>query len=354
MRVDSNKAEVIDGLDLHAMIIALWRQKIIILCAALFGAVVATAYAFLSEPIYEAKAFISPPTQNDVESLNYGKTIKNKLPHLTVKDVYTVFLKNLQGESLRRDFFDNAYLPALGLSEDPKGLIYEKLSKDLTISIVGKEAGDRYAVVAQNGDSELAAKWVTQYLDRANELAVQEINRNISSEFEVYAQNLHQEIVSLREVGDKTREDKLAKLQEALIVAQAIGLEKPMIIGGNSTSSLSITGSMDGDLMYMRGAKALEAEIENLKSRKSDDPFINKLRNVETEYGFYRKLSENFRQVKAFRMDGAVEESGSPVKPKKALVILGGLVLGLMLGIVAAFIRNSFFVSERKQQRPSR
>ncbi|VVO36862.1 LPS O-antigen chain length determinant protein WzzB [Pseudomonas fluorescens] len=348
MQVDSNNSVIVDGLDVHALISTLWRQKIIILCMALLGTVVAATYAFLAEPVYEAKAFVIPPSQNDIENLNYGRTVEKRLPILMIEDVYTVFLKNLKAESLRREFFKNTYLPALGRSEDSQGLLYKKLSKILLVSVVGKDEADRYSVVIQHGDSELAAKWVDQYVGRAQELALQEINKNISSEFGVEARNLYQEMLSLREVGDKAREDSLVKLREALVVAKAIGLEMPPNLGGNSKSSLSIAGDMDGDLTYMRGTKALEAEIENLKTRKSDDPFINRLRDVETKYNFYKQLSESFQEAKVFRMDGAVEASGSPVKPKIVLIILAGLVLGLMLGVVIALIQNSLLISAKK------
>jgi chain length determinant protein (polysaccharide antigen chain regulator) len=343
MQTDS-KNSVVDGLDMHALVSTLWRQRIIILCMALLGVGVAATYAFFSTPIYEAKTFIIPPTQNDIENLNYGR---EKFPVLTAKDVYVVFLKKLQAESLRREFFKNTYLPALGQDNDPKGLLYKRLSNNLLISVVGKDVADRYSVVILDADSQQAAKWVAQYIERAQELALQEINRNISSEFGVEVENLSRKIISLREIGDKARKDSLIRLQEALVVAKAIGLEKPPIVSSGSKSSLNIAGNMDGELIYMRGSKALEAEIENLKSRKSEDPFIKKLRSVEADYGFYKQMSERFQEAKTFRMDGAVEVSGSPVKPKIPLIILAGLIFGLMSGVVIALIRNSLLENER-------
>jgi chain length determinant protein (polysaccharide antigen chain regulator) len=337
MQIDS-KNSVAEGLDVHALVTTFWRQKIIILCMALLGTVVSATYAFLSEPIYEVKAFIMPPSQNDIEGFNDGR---KKLPPIAVKDVYLVFLKNLQAESLRREFFNGTYLPELGKDSDPKGLLYDKLSKSLLISAAGKDAADRYSIVILDADSSRAAKWVGQYTERAQELALQEINENISSDFSVEARNVNQEIVSLREVGRKDREDTLVKLNEALVVAKAIGLEKPPIVSGGSKSSLNIAGEMDGELTYMRGTKALEAEIENLKLRKSEDPFIEKLRGLEADYNFYKQMSERFRNAKTYRMDGSVEVSGSPVKPKIPLVISIGLILGLMLGVVIALVRNS-------------
>lgn len=353
MQVGSSNSVVNDGLDLHALAYTLWRQKIVILCAALLGTFVAAAYAFLAEPLYEAKAFVIPPTQNDIENLNYGRIDQSRLPQFTVKDVYSVFLKNLQSESLRREFFKSTYLAAQGKSEDPKGRLYEKLSKNLVISVVGKDALDRYSVVILNNDPEMGGKWIEQLLARAQQLTMQEINKNISSEYDIESRNLLQEIVSLREVGDKTREDSLIKLREALVVAQAIGLERSPVVGGDSKTSLGIVGNMDGDLTYMRGTKALTAEIENLKARKSDDPFITKLREVETKYNFYSQLSKSYREAKAFRIDGLVEKSGSPVKPRFLFVILAGMFLGLVLGLVVAVVRD-FFVTNKVALQKSR
>lgn len=342
MQVGSSNSVVNDGLDLHALVYTLWRQKFVILCAALLGTFVAATYAFLAEPLYEAKAFVIPPTQNDIENLNYGRIDQLKLPQFTIKEVYSVFLKNLQSESLRREFFKSTYLAAHGKSDDPKGQLYEKLSKNLVISIVGKDALDRYSVVILNNDPETAVKWIEQLLARAQQLTIQEINKNISSEYDVESKNISQEIVSLREVGDKTREDSLIKLREALVVAQAIGLERPLAIGRDSKTSLGIVGNMEGDLTYMRGTKALTAEIENLKARKSDDPFIDKLREIETKYNFYSQLSKSYREVNAFRIDGLVEKSGAPVKPKFLFVILAGMFIGLVFGMVVALVRDFF------------
>jgi len=340
MHVDSKDSTLTDGLDIRALIFTLWRQRLIVVCVCLFVTLVAGAYVLVAEPVYEAKAFVMPPRQNDIEGLNYGRTVSNHLAPLTVKDVYNVFLNNLQAESLRREFFKKTYLPALGRDDDPKGLLYEKLSKSLLISLVGKDTADRYSVVVQFGNSELAAKWVEQYIARAGELAVQEINKNISTEAEVQARNLHQEILSAREVGEKSREDALTKLREALAVAKAIGLEKPAIINSNPSASLGIVGSMSGELVYMRGTKALEAEIDNLQNRKSDDPFLERLRNLEAQYNFYKQLENASPVATVYREDGVVEVSGSPVKPKVAFVLSIGFIFGLMLGVVAALIRD--------------
>ncbi|MCY1538471.1 hypothetical protein D9M68_740130 [compost metagenome] len=89
----------------------------------------------------------------------------------------------------------------------------------------------------------------------------------------------------------------------------------------------------------MRGAKALRAEIKSLEARKSDDPFIKSLRSLEEKQALYNNIEINPEAVQVFSMDGVVETPETPVKPKKSLVMLVGVVAGLALGILVAIGR---------------
>jgi len=88
----------------------------------------------------------------------------------------------------------------------------------------------------------------------------------------------------------------------------------------------------------MRGSKALEAEIRNLQDRQSDDPFIANLRVQQSSLSFYNDLSIDPALVAVYRQDGVVELPDQPVRPKKLLIVLLGLVLGLILGGIVALI----------------
>ncbi|RON06766.1 chain-length determining protein [Pseudomonas brassicacearum] len=334
--------------DLRVLMSALWRQRVVIVASVVVVTIFATAYAFLSTPIYEAKAIVIPPTQNDIANYNYGRTSENELTPFTVKDVYSIFLRNLQAESLRRDFFNNVYLPALPEVERKKiqGTLYDDFLKKVAVSVVGKDSPDRYSVTVDSEQPEQAVAWINEYINRASELAKKEMIKDISGESGVLARNIYQQITSVREVGLKVREDTITRLREALVVAEAIGLESPPIISGNSAEE--VAGSLEGLPIYMRGAKALKAEISNLENRKSEDPFINRLRVLQAKYNFYTGLEANILNVAVFRVDGVVERPDHPVKPQKALTLLLGLVLGLALGVVIALIRI-FFASQGKE-----
>ncbi len=321
-----------EEVDIQELFQALWSRKILILVVMLISLLCAAAYAYLSKPEYEARGYVVPPTQNDIANINYGRTKDSELNPYTVKDVYGFFVGALLAESLRQDFFSNVYLPSLSESErqKPQDVIYGDFSKKLSVSLPGKDLPDRYSVVVQNNNPAEAVEWVKLYISRASELAKQELISNVSREAEVWARNLEQQIKASRENSQKTREDSIVKLREALQVAEAIGIEKPPVITGSPT--VEIAGSMDGSHIYMRGTKALKAEIENLESRKSDDPFIASLREMQGKYEFYKGVEIRAADIAVYRMDGAVEQPETPVKPLKSLVMVLGLLFGLIVG----------------------
>ncbi|MGF6089255.1 LPS O-antigen chain length determinant protein WzzB [Pseudomonas sp. 18173] len=329
-----------DEIDLKVLVLALWRQRFVIVAIAVVVTILAVLFAFVSKPIYEAKVSIIPPTQNDIANYNYGRTVENELTPYTVKEVYSVFTRNLTAESLKHEFFNSYYLPSLTESErsGSQDKLYAEFSKLLMVSLVSKESSDRYMVAVQDESAEKGVELVNKYIERASELAKKEIKNDIRSEAQVLARNIHQQIASLRDVGLKDREDSIIKLREALMVAEAIGLERPPIISGSST--VEVAGNLDGQLIYMRGTKALKAEIENLESRSSDDPFIKKLRTLQTRYDFYNSLESSILDVKVYRTDGVVELPDSPIKPLKSLYVLIGLMVGLIFGVLVALIKN--------------
>lgn len=327
-------------IDLFELVAALWAQKVLIISFALIGALAAATYAFLSKPVYEARVYLQPPTLNGIADFNYGRTVGAELTPFTIKDVYEVFTRNLQSESLRRAFFNQVYLPSLPLSVrgGSQDMLYADFLKELTIGLPTKEQPDRYSVIARGEDPAHATAWVKDFAARAGAAAEKEMISNTTREAEVRARNLGQQIATLQETESRIRQDSITRLREALAIAQAIGLENPPLISGNLSAEVS--AGMDGHLTYMRGSKALKAEIHNLETRKSDDPFIGTLRSLQIKQSFYKDLQVSPDNVSVYRQDGPIEQPDRPIKPKKALIILLGLFLGGVLGLTVVLVRH--------------
>ncbi|WP_431144809.1 LPS O-antigen chain length determinant protein WzzB [Pseudomonas alvandae] len=327
-----------DEIDLIALARGLWAQKWLIIAITLLVTAGAAAYAFLSKPVYEAKLFIMPPTQNGIAELNYGRGKSTELEPYSIKHVYDVFARNLQGESLRQNFFNQVYLPSLDESQRKGALdrLYDRFSRELVVKGPGKDTPDRFSVTVQNGDPVKATEWAKAYVVRASEAAEAELIKNVTAEASVRARNLEQRITSLRETARRVREDRIQQLREALKIAQAIGLTTPTI---NSSAAVDITVDTGNKMDYQRGSKALAAEIQTLESRASDDAFISDLRPLQMRYNFYRKLNIESEQLSIYRQDGSVEVPQSPVKPRKGVILVLGSAIGLILGCFAVLIK---------------
>ena len=347
MQNDHIDARRDDEIDLIELVRGLWAQKWLILGVTLLVTVGAGFYAFLSKPVYEAKLFIMPPTQNDIAELNYGRGKSTELDIYSIKYVYDVFARNLQGESLRQKFFNEVYLPSLSEAERKGTLdgLYERFSRELVIKGPGKGTPDRFSITVQGFEPVQTMEWAKSYVQRANEAAESELVKNVTAEASVRARNLEQRIISLRENAQRVREDRIQQLREALKIAESIGLTSPAI---NSTAAVDITVETGNKMDYQRGSKALAAEIDALESRSSDDAFIKDLRSLQMRYNFYRKLNIDPESIAVYRQDGSVEVPENPIKPKKGLILVLGFLAGLLLGGFVALIR---FVLNRNPEK---
>lgn len=347
MRDGQPGSEVGDEIDLKQLAGKLWGYKALIISSGFICFLIALVYVYLAAPRYEAKAFILPPSQSDVANFNYGRTSETELSRYGVKDVFDVFLRHFQGESLKRRFFEEVYLPSLSEAERQKTAdeLYAELSKKLVINQTSTTGVNRYSVVVRNSDPAKAKAWAEEYVEWAGVAAKAEMIKNVSLEAEVRARNLAQKIDTLRDSGLKVREDLIVRLREALGVAQQVGVVKPPLISGGLSGEVS--AAMSGELTYMRGSQALDAAIKALEARRTDDPFIPGLRDLQVAYRFYQNLEVQPETVAVYRLDGPIELPDEPVGPKKSVLLVLGLFLGVLIGLMLATGRIVFF--ERRQ-----
>lgn len=330
-----------DEIDLFELFQGLWTQKWLIVLVALVITVSAASYAFFSTPIYEARIAVFPPSLSDIAGFNLGRRGGVGLKPFSVNDVYAVFARNLQSERSRRQFFRDVYLPSLNEAQrsGSQDSLYKKFNGNFSIKAPDKNQPDRYSVVVQHYNPELASIWAKHYIDQVAAQSLNEMLQNAERELAVQARNVMQQIRSERDSAKAHRDDRTKRLREALIVAEAIGLDNSPVITGRGSNDGELSAFIDGSLMYMRGAKALRAEMQVLMARTSDDPFIPELRNLERQYQLFAGVSFDRDKIAVFRQDGEVDVPDSPIKPKKPLIVALGVVLGGMFGVFIALIR---------------
>lgn len=331
-----------DEIDLVELFQSLWQQKLLIIAFTVTATLAAAAFAFLSTPEYETKAGVLPPRLSDIASYNLGRS-EAKLEEFKVSDVYAVFKTNLLSDSLKRSFFRETYLPALPADQTigAQDELWKEFNKTLTVKAPDiKNNPDFYEVTVAYESPEIAAEWVNTYVAMAAEKTEQDMQSNVLTEIAAKAQVLERQIDASRITAQKRREDRIARLREALVVAEAVGFDAPQVVAGKTSSDGDLAEFIDGNLMYMRGAKAMRAELAVLEKRENDDPFIAELRGIENQLDFLKKIDVNPDNVSVFTLDSVAEVPETPVKPKKAIILALGIILGGMLGVFVALIRG--------------
>lgn len=339
-----------DEIDLVELFQTLWQQKLLIVAVTVMFTAVAAGFSYLITPEYETKANVLPPKQSDIVGYSLGHK-EAGLSQFTISAVYSIFKTNLLSESLRRTFFRDTYLPALASNKrsEAKDELWEEFDEILTVKAPDiKNRPTLYEVVVRYESPELATEWANLYIDMAAKKTDQDIRKDLSSEVAAKIQVIEHQIDVLRTTAQTRREDRIVRLRDALMVSESVGLDTPQVVAGKTSSDGDLAQFIDSNLMYMRGAKAIRAELGVLEKRENDDPFIGELRDLEKQLDFLKKIDVNPDGVSVFTLDGGAEVPETPVKPKKAIILVFGVILGGILGVFGALVRS--MLNKRKLQ----
>ena len=190
---------------------------------------------------------------------------------------------------------------------------------------------------------------------------------------------LNDELIALRQQLKTRRDNRINQLNEAIRIASSLGIAKPTTPSSLGAAEVTGQGSVirtevnnQQIPLYFMGSDALEAErkallarrsddftepriaqiarelkllehnrqIEVLNSRENEDLFLKDLAAWREEAARLRALQFDTESLELVSLDQAAIEPSQPIKPKKALIVALALVLGGMLGLFVALIRN--------------
>jgi LPS O-antigen subunit length determinant protein (WzzB/FepE family) len=326
---------------------------------------------------------------------------------------------------LRLKFFNEHDLSSK-LSDDPtanKDQIFEQsFHKQLVVKqALKKKRLQAFVSISYDGKNpELIAKMVNDYIKYVHDKTIEEflllVKRNIRTKKEdledviiqskkrVIAQRRQDEIARLieadkiarlefierikvlKERTEQKRQDKMVQLEEALVIAKKLDIVDPIDswselnnVKDQVTNKVSINNKTLPE--YTRGSKALQAELQALKSRTSndpftpglreleeqlqrleqnsrvevlkvrtnDEPFIADLRDLKEQIAKLKNIKINEAKIKAALFDQMAVVPESPIKPKRKLVVIISFVLAFMLSIFLAFFLN-FIQNSRTEE----
>lgn len=324
-----------DEIDLRELACTLWAQKALIIACTVIVTGIAAAYAFLSTPVYEAEALTLPPTPADLASYNVVTQIDDKFEALTPTQAYQIFLRHLNSASLKLDFFTKDYLPVVEPNPSPaeQERLWKRFNQQLQVSIPKPNSTDFASVSMEGTAPTTISDWTNKYLNDAITRSRDEVISTLNSAVNVRIKSTETEIATLRDGADRERQYQIARIKEALELAEAIQLESP-------PNSGNLITSYTGETTYLRGTKALKSELALLQARKNNDPYIETLPDLQRRLDILKTVNLEPEGLTVATVDSVAVPPEAPIKPKKALILLLGVVLGGALGVFLALMRN--------------
>ena len=404
-----------DEIDLVEIVKRLWGEKALVASVSAVCAVLFLGLGFLLTPQYEVKSYLRPVSVSELDALN-----SSGIYSLTPEDALNKVSEALESYELRFNFFsENKELfdgIIKGVSGTPEQIFREFSEEDISLlrpdpkksanltnyiglKIKYPEGVD--GVEATNGIVDYALGKVardTVYDVREiikNRLQI--IERDIDSARAVYIASKDQEIAQLVEEDRLKRADledelaaikanmknlrlnKIRQLEEALQIASAAGVVKPL---KDSYSSDAGAANMP---MYLMGSEILKAElgvlkqradddfsepriaeinvelhrlennrkVEILKNRKDEDVFISDLAELRKEEARLKRLNASLNELKLAKVDQRAESPLKPASPGKIIFLLVGGVLGWVLSVLYVIGKGIFVTPVLKGNMPS-
>lgn len=327
-------------IDLTALIYSIWTKKYLLLAYMSGAAALAIVYAFvLAMPRYAASVYVDAPFNGNLAELNKGRSPAGLEPYSPAQ-VFGYFTRRLGSDEALQHYLQITLGYPAGTSL-PASIL---ANNNWRVNVDSPQPKGRnlYKITVQDDTSQAAYDGLIRYLSLVRQQAADTLIHDAQQSIGLSSGNIQRVLDELREVAREKREDRIQRLTEALVVARAIGQQQPQLTMAQPPSQDSLRPYLDGSELYARGIQALEAELEVLKNRQNDDPFISSLREEQSRLRLLQSIDIQLDNAHLFRFDGEVIQPENPVSPKKLLVLVLATVLGGVLGVFHILIRATF------------
>ena len=402
-----------DEIDLVELFRALWRQKVLIVGITLLVTALAACYAFLATPYFETRTYLRPVPQSNLDQLNETGIYK-----LTPEEAINRVASGLSSYDNRLDFFMNnqELFPNIRDDSDRLEQAFAEFNEESFEMLFPdpKRTDNRSAFVGLKltypegvAGASVVNAFVAFVLDLERREIAEDVeslisNRLASLEMNIEAQRanynaskeakiatllendalkraqLQDELSTLRDELKTRRTNRIQQLNEAISIAESLGIRKPTSPTAMSDSARGNTQVIRTEVtnretpLYFMGTEALTAErdalvgrksddfiepriaeiqselamlennreVEILRSREGEDLYLSNLAELREEAARLKGIKLDTDRLRIVRLDQPALESSNPVKPKKAMILALGLVLGGMIGVFVALVRS--------------
>ena len=346
--------------DLRELFRVLWNGKLIIIPITALFAVVSIYLALSAQELWSSKAKIEESQPQDVAA--YEQQVKQFQPIFNVyQDDGTVlvskelnklvapellferFVSTYSSANNKRAFLDNSaefqefkgatLVDKTEMTED----IARKLYSDWFDRISASSSNEKgqslsYAVSFQTPTRQSSFDLLTAYISFTETKVHQDAFNNLNAVVNAKRNELMQQKRILENQAENQLLTEIERTKYAMEIARAAGVETPILTGNyNELFGIEL------------GSKGLKAKVRALESIKSLGVIEPRLQQINAKLDMLHDLKiDRSAEFNTFRFIENVEQPITRDKPKRALLVVLGSLLGGLFGLAIVLIRFVF------------
>jgi chain length determinant protein (polysaccharide antigen chain regulator) len=351
-----------DEIDLFELIENLWAQKLLITAITAIALLFGGAYTVIAPEKWTAEARVSAPKAAAMDALNppelavfkqrvqidermddLSVTELNKVaPEVKPDEVLENFLAELRSVQTLLEFeavYDGELfqLQNSPTVEQRIEVANGFLASNLQVTAPSKSAVHHTIQLTQS-ESMKSAEVLRNYMEFVNARVLSKRARDLELGIRRAIQTNTFEIQRAERSYIRRLEEDLALLEEALQIAKAAGIQDNqagLFVGPDNNRLTEASG------LYLRGQKLLSAEIQALQSKMGAAGLIPEVRDLQAENELLSGILIDTSTAMAYTLEKPATPPTGRDAPKTQLILALSIVLGGMIGVLAALIRSA-------------
>ena len=306
----SNDPEQIDLLDL---MLQLWRGKWVIATFVVIFIAIAVGYLSVAKEKWTSSAILAQPDAAQIATYSNALNILYGGAAPSMLDIQTRAIDRFNGSF-------SALSQALSNQDVPEILNIEPAVKGQALPL-------RVSYTSTSADA--AQKQLAQYIQQVDEQTAKELALDLKDNIKEQIKTLNDSLANQEKVAQEQKDLRIKQIAEALKNAEAAKITSPQ---------LQQTQDVTQETMFLLGSVGLKSMIDNEASR----PLTFSAAYYQTKRNLLdiQNLSVNPESIHVYRY---VMKPDLPVhrdSPKKPIILILSVLLGVMMGSVVVLARN--------------
>ncbi|WP_051323483.1 LPS O-antigen chain length determinant protein WzzB [Budvicia aquatica] len=343
----SRHANPNDEIDLFELLLRLWDKKGLILMVTLVTTLIAGIYAFTAKEQWTVKAYVSPPRMAQMDDyLTLRRAFArvsgiNADPQAIANHLFNRFTEMVSSPNEKLTYLsETAYVKQQTESMDSQAKrvwLTEMADKGLVTSPPDEKKTLPYFMLSASADNpQTALALLTDYVERINDQVIAQDEAEFQNNLQamILARQKEQQDIDFSLQADRT--NQLANLTRSHSTAQRAGIKDYYAnSASNGGTKIELANSVH---KYMLGENFLSAEINSLM----ESPIVYPVRyhDISRELSLLAPLLQQQVTAQVYRYQLTPGEHVKKDRPKKALILVLGVLLGGMLGMGAVLVTD--------------